>query len=156
MLIADVLIVIAILATAVIYGTDTVGALVMRPAYAEVDDRTMVQLAGRGHRYGDTRLAPIGITSVVASVLAAVALFVVGRPLAGVLVAVGVVLLLVWLALFARISAPINRVLTAAALADEVPAGARALQERWDSIIVLRAVLQGLAVALFACALFVG
>ena len=49
--------------------------------------------------------------------------------------------------LYLRISAPINRALTAAADAHEIPADARALQGGWDRIIVPRAVLQGLAVA---------
>ena len=49
--------------------------------------------------------------------------------------------------LYLRISAPINRTLTAAADDHETPANARALQRDWDRIIVPRAVLQGLAVA---------
>jgi hypothetical protein len=54
---------------------------------------------------------------------------------------------LTWLVLYLRVSAPINRQLTAAAEAGhELPDG-RALQAKWDSIIGVRAVLQGLAVA---------
>ena len=56
-------------------------------------------------------------------------------------------LLVGWVLLYLRISAPINRALTAAADHDETPANARALQRQWDRIIVPRAVLQGLAVA---------
>ena len=48
--------------------------------------------------------------------------------------------------LYLRISAPINRQLTAAADDHETPANARSLQRDWDRIIVPRAVLQGLAV----------
>ena len=51
-----------------------------------------------------------------------------------------------WVVLYLRISAPINRTLTAAADAHETPSNARALQRDWDRIIVPRAVLQGLAV----------
>ena len=51
-----------------------------------------------------------------------------------------------WLVLYLRISAPINRTLTAAADAHQTPSNARALQRDWDRIIVPRAVLQGLAV----------
>lgn len=52
-----------------------------------------------------------------------------------------------WVVLYLRISAPINRTLTAAADAHQNPANALALQRDWDRIIVPRAVLQGLAVA---------
>ena len=55
-------------------------------------------------------------------------------------------MLVAWLLLYLRISAPINRALTAAANRHETPANARALQHDWDRIIVPRAVLQGLAV----------
>jgi hypothetical protein len=55
-------------------------------------------------------------------------------------------LLVGWVVLYLRISAPINRTLTAAVDAHQTPADARALQHDWDRIIVPRAILQGLAV----------
>jgi hypothetical protein len=55
-------------------------------------------------------------------------------------------LLIGWLALYTRISAPINRALIAAASSGVVPPNARVLQRRWDSIIAIRAALQGSAV----------
>ena len=57
------------------------------------------------------------------------------------------VLLVAWVALYLRISAPINRTFIAAADAHETPGNARALQRDWDRVIVPRAVVQGLAVA---------
>ena len=63
--------------------------------------------------------------------------------------------LLVWLALYLRVSAPINRQLTAAAEAHGVPANARALQANWDRIITARATLQGLAVCALCVALMI-
>jgi hypothetical protein len=42
----EVLAGLAILANAVIYGTDVFGATVLRPAIAAVDDRTLTQLPG--------------------------------------------------------------------------------------------------------------
>jgi hypothetical protein len=57
------------------------------------------------------------------------------------------ILLLVWLTLYARVSAPINRQLTAAADTGQVLPNARALQAKWDRIIGARAMLQGLALA---------
>jgi hypothetical protein len=64
-----------------------------------------------------------------------------------------VALLLVWLVLYVRVSAPINRQLTAAAEARDIPANARALQANWDRVINARAMLQGLAVCALCVAL---
>jgi hypothetical protein len=62
-------------------------------------------------------------------------------------------LLLVWLVLYVRVSAPINRQLTASAQAHGVPANARVLQANWDRVINARATLQGLAVCALCVAL---
>jgi hypothetical protein len=68
--------------------------------------------------------------------------------------AVALVALLTWLVLFVRVSAPVNRLLRAAAAAGTVPPETRALQRRWDSVLWARAVLQGIAlVALLGAAL---
>ena len=146
----------AILALAVIYGTDVVAAVVQRPVYAELDDRSLVQVTGRGHYYGDRRLPIVGILGTVLTAATAVLSLVWGTPPTGILASVALVLLLVWLTLFARISAPINKVLTAAALAGEVPADARALQARWESIIPLRGVLLGLTILLLCATILLG
>jgi hypothetical protein len=56
-------------------------------------------------------------------------------------------LLLIWLLLYLRISAPINRQLSTAADHHDTPSNARKLQHDWDRIIVPRASLQAIAVA---------
>lgn len=146
----------AILALAVIYGTDVVAAVVQRPVYAEIDDRSLVQFTGRGHYYGDRRLPIVGISgTVLTAATAALSLFW-GTTTTGILSVIALLLVLVWLTLFARISAPINKVLTAAAFADEVPSNARALQARWESIIPLRAVLLGLTILLLCATILLG
>jgi hypothetical protein len=149
----DVLAIAAALATAVIFGTDTLGALVMRPTYAAVDDATMTRVVGVSHRFGNARMPIPGIVSVVAGAAAALTAFLIGRPAAGVAAGIALLLLLVWLVLFNRISLPINKVFIEAAEAGRVPAGARQLQQRWDSIINLRAILQGVALLGFCLTL---
>ena len=59
----------------------------------------------------------------------------------------------VWLVLYTRVSAPINRQLTAAADAGQALPNGRVLQAKWDSIIGARAMLQGLALAALCVAL---
>lgn len=145
---------VALLGIAVIFGADVVAAVVLRPTYASVDDRTLVQAAGRGHHFGDKRLPVAGILGVICTALTAALAFIAGVPLAATLAALALLLLVIWLILFARVAKPINARLTAAALADDVPEDARALQDRWESIITIRAVIQGGAVALLCAVLF--
>ncbi|WP_454130831.1 DUF1772 domain-containing protein [Microbacterium lacticum] len=111
------------------------------------------QVVGRGHAYGDRRLPVAGIVGVAGSAVAAVLAFLQHAWASGVAATLALVLLLAWLGIFARISAPINKRLSAAAYAGDVPRDARALQERWDSVIVLRAVIQGLALTLLCVSL---
>jgi hypothetical protein len=144
---------VAALCTAVIFGTDVLGALVLRPAFAEIDDRSLVQVVGRTHHFGDRRLPVAGVGSIVAAAAALVIALLAGRPTAGIAAAAGLALLLAWLVLFNRISLPINKIFIAATEGGEPPADPRALQARWDSIINLRAALQGLALIAFCVAI---
>jgi hypothetical protein len=143
----------ALLGVAVIFGADVVAAVVLRPVYAGVDDRTLVQAVGRGHHFGDRRLPVAGVLGVVSTAVAAGLALIARMPLTAAFAGGALLLLVVWLVLFARISKPINARLSAAALADEVPEDARALQDRWESIITVRAVIQGLAVVLLCLVL---
>ena len=136
----------AILGTGVVYGTDAFCALVQRPALARVDDAALTAVMGNVHRFGDRRMPAPGILGIAAAAAAAALAAAAGRTASSATAAAAFVLLVGWVALYLRISAPINRTLTAAADAHETPSNARALQRDWDRIIVPRAVLQGLAV----------
>ena len=57
----------AIPANAVIHGTDVFGAIVLRPAIAAVDDRTLTQLLGHIHRIADRRFPAIGAAGLIAA-----------------------------------------------------------------------------------------
>ena len=153
LLVIDVLAIATALCAAVIFGIDVLAAVVLRPAFRELDDHTLVQVTGRTHRFGNQRLPLPGILSVVGAVGTAVAAFAAGNPQAGVLAAVGLAFLLAWLVLFNRIALPINKTLIAASYAGVTPYNARTLQDRWESIINLRSVLQGLALLVFCVAI---
>ncbi|RYU14809.1 hypothetical protein [Nocardioides iriomotensis] len=58
----------AILANAVVYGTDVFGAIVLRPAIAAVDDRTLTQSLGHIHRVADRRFPVIGASGLIAAI----------------------------------------------------------------------------------------
>jgi Domain of unknown function (DUF1772) len=136
----------AVLGTAVVFGTDVFCAMVQRPALAAVDDRALVAVMGNVHRYGDRRMPVPGVVGLVAAATSAALSALAGKWTEAVPAAVAVALLLLWLVLYARISAPINRQLAAAAHIQNVPSNARALQDDWDRIINARAILQGLAI----------
>jgi hypothetical protein len=147
MILAQLAAIIAALSTAVVYGTDVFCALVQRPALARVDDATLTAVMGNVHRFGDRRLPVPGILGILAAVVASVLAALDGRPIAAAAAGAALAFLLVWLALYLRVSAPINRALTTASDNHKTPANARALQHNWDRVIVPRAILQGLAIA---------
>jgi hypothetical protein len=136
----------AIMSTGIVYGTDVFCALVQRSALARVDDATLTAVMGNLHRFADRRMPVPGILGVIAAAAASVLAAVAGRTPAAAAAGAAFLLLVAWVLLYTRISAPINSKLTAAADAHETPADARTLQRDWDRIIVPRAVLQGAAV----------
>jgi hypothetical protein len=138
---------IAVLGTAVVYGTDVFCAIVLRPALASIDDDALVAVTGSVHRYGDRRMPVPGVLGVVATAIAAAVAAVNAHWIQAIAAGVALVALLVWLVLYTRVSAPINRQLTAAADAGQSLPNGRVLQAKWDRIIGARALLQGLAVA---------
>jgi Domain of unknown function (DUF1772) len=143
----------AILANAVIYGTDVFGAIVLRPAIAAVDDRTLTQLLGHVHRIADRRFAAIGAGGLIAAMATAALAAATGHWVSTAAGALATLALIIFLAIYTRVSKPVNTALTAAALAGRVPGDARQLQARWDSVINARAALQTLALAALCVAL---
>ncbi|MFZ0907125.1 MAG: DUF1772 domain-containing protein [Mycobacterium sp.] len=146
---------IAVLGTAVVYGTDVFCAMVQRPALNHVDDQVLVAVMGNVHRYGDRRMPVPGVLGLVAAAISVALAAASGRWAEAGAAGVGVGLLIVWLVLYLRVSAPINRQLIAAADLAHPALDARALQRNWDRVITARATLQGLAVAALCSALVV-
>jgi hypothetical protein len=136
--------VVGILSGAIIYGTDLFCALVVRPAASGAADASVADLIGRIHEYGDRRLPVPGVVSIIAAGLAVAVSD--GVP-AHIGAGVALITLLAWLAIYLRVSAPINKRLRAAAVAYTVPADTKELQQRWDRVIWLRAALQATALA---------
>jgi Zn-dependent protease with chaperone function len=152
---ADIAAVIAVISTGVIYGTDMFCALVLRPALKRIDDDALTSVVGSIHRFGDRRLPIPGILGVLFAALACVVAVLSGNALSALLSGSALVLLVVWLVVYLRISAPINRAFTTASERGEPLRDARSLQYQWERIIVARAVLQGLAILALCCGLLV-
>jgi hypothetical protein len=153
--IASLFALIAVLGTAVVYGTDVFCVMVQRPALARVDDQALIAVMGNVHRYGDRRMPVPGALGMVAAAISVALAAVAGRWAQAGAAGAAVGLLLVWLVLYVRVSAPINRQLTVAADLADPTLDARALQRNWDKIITTRATLQGLAVAALCAALVI-
>jgi hypothetical protein len=135
-------------ATAVIYGTDIFCALVWCPSLAGLDNAALARSAGAVHRYGDARLPPVGATGIAAATASAITAALDGHPAGAALAGAAVVALLAWLAVYLRVSAPVNCVLISAAAEAAPVVDARALQRRWNSVIGVRVALQAAALAL--------
>lgn len=149
-----VLILTGLLSAGVIYGTDMFFAVVARPALARTGEAALTETMGRLHEVGDARMPLFGATALL-STLALV--FTTGwgsRP--SLFAGLALLGLATQLTAYLRVAQPVNRAQTAAAQHGITPPAARALQTRWDSVIVLRAV--GMAVAILGlsfCALWV-
>lgn len=146
---------VAVLGTAVVYGTDVFCAIAMRPALASIDNDALVAVMGRVHRYGDRRMPVPGVLGVVGAAVSAALAAVTAHWAQAIAAGAALVLLVIWLVLYTQISAPINKQLTAAADAGQALANVRALQAKWDSIIDARAALQGLAVVALCAVLMI-
>jgi hypothetical protein len=149
----EVVAALAILANAVIFGTDVFGAIVQRPAIAAVDDRTLVQSLGYIHRIADRRLKTITISGLIAAIATAALAAAAGHWVSAVAGTLATFAVIIFILIYTLIAEPVNAVLSAAALADRVPANARELQARWDSVIDGRVVLQTVALAALCVAL---
>jgi len=109
----------AAVTSAVAYGTDVFAAIVLRPAFAGLDDAALVQAAGRIHQYADQRMPFPGAAGTLAAAAAALTAGVADHPLQAGLCGGALLALLAWLSLYILIAAPINHQLTHAAAARE-------------------------------------
>jgi hypothetical protein len=140
---AHVLTIPAILALGVVYGTDVFFAVVARPALAHVSEASLTEVMGRLHEYADRRMPFFGVLGIVCTLgLIAVA------PSLYALLALGAQV--IHLVLYFGGAKPVNAALTAAAQRGASLPDARQLQRRWDSVILPRALLLGVALVCLA------
>jgi len=138
----------ALLGAAAVFGTDAFFSVVGRTALARVSDAALVETMGRLHEVADRRMPIFGVVGIVGA-LAGIACSRASLPWA--LIAVAAQGL--WIVIYRRVAAPVNAELTRHARAGSVPTDARALQARWDSVIVVRVLLMGFAVCSLTAAL---
>ena len=138
----------ALLGVATVFGTDVFFCVVGRTALARVGDAALVETMGRLHEVADRRMPIFGVMGIGGALVS------IAFSRASLLWALGAVAAQVlWLAIYLSVSAPVNAELTRRARAGSAPTDARALQARWDSVIVARVLLIGVAVVALAAAL---
>jgi hypothetical protein len=138
----------ALLGAASVFGTDVFFCVVGRTALTRVSDAALVETMGRLHEVADRRMPIFGVSGIVGA-LASIAFSRASLPWALGAVAAQVL----WIVVYRSVAAPVNAELTRHARAGSVPSDARALQARWDSVIVVRVFLMGFTVVALAAAL---
>lgn len=139
----EILLIIAVLSTGIVYGTDVFFALVVKKAVKKSDDSSIADLIGRIHLIADKRMPPIGITSILSPVL-----FICLNGLtstSGWLAFIAVLFSLGHLTIYLTFSKPINSDMSLAVRDNIQLDNIRALQQKWDSVIVIRAILLTIA-----------
>lgn len=130
---------IAIVATAVIFGTDVFFALVGKKAAAQSKESSIADLLGNFHAVADARMPFIGVTAIISTLLQVIITGL--HAIASQLAIVSLVALLVHLAIYFSISKPVNNVMVEAVRFGRLVNNVRQLQQRWDKVIGLRAAL---------------
>jgi hypothetical protein len=141
-LINQTLLIIAVLTTGIVYGTDMFHAIVVKKAAAMSSDRSVGDLTGHTHLIADKRMPVIGVSSVFSTALIAILNY---NRLMATFSGIALLMLLIHLTIYITIAKPINAQMSAAATEHRTLDNIRALQNRWDSVITYRAGLLTIA-----------
>jgi hypothetical protein len=134
----------ALLGVGVVYGTDVFGALVLVPAARRARASSVADLMGWIHELADRRMPFAGVVGVAGALMSA---WLADSSLPRLLASIAGGAQLVWIGIYASVSAPINKQLRVAARAGETPPTTGVLQARWGAVIWPRAALQSVAFA---------
>ncbi len=144
MIVVGVILALALLSIGVVYGTDMFFAIIGRRALAMSSDAGIADVMGHIHEVGDVRMPVFGVLGIL-STLAFLLLIGLGT-IASWLGILALLAQVVFLILYNVFSKPINVQLRRAAQSKQVPPETRTLQQHWDQVVVLRAMLLFIAV----------
>jgi hypothetical protein len=150
LLLTDFLLILAILSTGVVYGVDIFFAVIGRRALAQSSDAAIADVMGHLHEVADARMPVFGITGMLATL--AFAIVVQLGTTSSWLALIGLAGLLTQLALYLSVAKPVNTKMTKAIQQGQILADIRDLQNRWDSVIISRALAMTLAVTCLTAA----
>jgi hypothetical protein len=142
-MLANVLLILAILSAGVVYGVDVFFAVVGRPALAASEDKAIANVMGHLHKIGDARMPIFGVLGILTTLGAVISQIGTRSSWLALTALAG---LLIQLSLYLTVAKPINQKMTEALQLGTVPDNIRELQNRWDSAIVGRALAMTLAI----------
>lgn len=145
LLLTDFLLILAILSAGVVYGVDLFFAVIGRRALAQSSDAAIADVMGHLHGVADARMPVFGITGMLATLAFAIAVQV--GTTSSWLALISLAGFLTQLALYLAVAKPVNSKMTKAIQQGQILADIRALQNRWDSVIISRALAMTLAVS---------
>jgi Domain of unknown function (DUF1772) len=140
----NALLVLAIVAVGVVYGVDVFFAVVGRRALAHSSDPAIAEVMGRFHEVADARMPVFGVSGVLATIAFVIVVGLGTVP--SLLALVALAGLLIQLGLYLAIAKPINAKMTQAIQKGQILAEIRDLQNRWDRVIIARALAMTLAI----------
>ena len=135
---------VGILSTAVVCGTDIFFLTVGRPALRLASPSAGTEIMGFFHMFADARMPIWGMSAILSNFL----LVVLGRRGQRGFYSASLLMLILFVVIYARLSKPINRLQTEAARTGESLNNGRELQASWDRSLIIRVPL--LVVSLLA------
>jgi hypothetical protein len=138
--------IITVLSTAIVFGTDFFFAFVGKKALLRSDEVSMINVIGNMHEIADKRMPIAGATAMLGTVYLT---FFKGLGTPDLtLFLIALVAVLVHLMLYLFVAKPVNEKMKEAVKYGRILMNARALQKKWDSVIVFRTVALLIAMVL--------
>ena len=125
---------IGILSTAVVCGTDMFFLTIGRPALRLASPSAGTEVMGFFHAFADARMPIWGVSAILSNVL----LVVLGNGEQRWCYLGAILMLILFVVIYARFSKPINQIQTEAAKAGRSIGNSRELQASWDGALIIR------------------
>ncbi len=135
---------IAIICTAVVFGTDVFFALIGKKSVINSKESSVADVFGHFHEIADKRMPFFGVTALLATVLQIVLYGI--HSVSGILSAVALAGMISQLLIYMLISKPVNVTMVDSVKYGRVLNNVRELQERWDKVTIWRALSLLLAI----------
>ena len=135
---------IAIICTAVVFGTDVFFALIGKKSAIKSKDSSIADVFGHFHEVADIRMPFFGATAILATIIQIIIYGI--HSISGKLSMAALMGMISQLLIYLLISKPVNVIMVDSVKYGRVLNNVRGLQERWDKVIFWRAISLFLAI----------
>lgn len=125
---------VGILSTAVVFGTDMFFLTIGRPALRLASSSAASEVMGFFHMVADARMPIWGVSAILSNILLAY----LSRSEQHRFYLASVLMLILFVVIYARVSKPINRIQTESAKNGKSLSNGRELQALWDKSLLIR------------------